>query len=188
MYVVIFVCMATIAIRIKVLTNLLIESFILILDRLVAHRGLQTQIDKSTNFVGSNNLVKAVRLREIMWLFIPSRAPHQGDCGKNAKNRLLCDEENSTFFTSIKSRWNCAHAIALLSRFKFANTICHICKYFNLISPPKVPTPNYYGELFLASMVQAPLESTPKCGKAESRSAKYQCWWRHDYKGWFNYS
>ncbi|XP_050312220.1 uncharacterized protein LOC126747541 [Anthonomus grandis grandis] len=94
-YIAPFVCMATKAIHIELVTSLGTEDFILALKRFVARRGNPISIssDNATNFKGANNSLNEVykffkehvceiqdflSTREIEWKFIPPNSPHWG--------------------------------------------------------------------------------------------------------------
>lgn len=94
-YVAIFVCMATKAIHIEMVTDLTSESFIATLKRFFARRGKCSTLfsDNATNFVGAYSELKRLHnlLRHpdeivgrflsadgIVWKFIPPRAPNFG--------------------------------------------------------------------------------------------------------------
>lgn len=111
-YLCLFVCFATKAIHIEVVTDLTTDSFVAALSRFVARRGASSDIylDNATNFVGaSNQLNRVVRTlinnrntkdelnklslhHNINFHFIPPSAPHQGgiwESGiKSAKTHL----------------------------------------------------------------------------------------------------
>ncbi|XP_036345643.1 uncharacterized protein LOC118754877, partial [Rhagoletis pomonella] len=96
-YIAIFVCFATKAVHVEVVSDLSSDAFIAALKRLVARRGLPSDIfcDNATNFVGASNQLEALKqflfkddtiksinkfcVREfINFHFIPPRAPHFG--------------------------------------------------------------------------------------------------------------
>ncbi|XP_076295805.1 uncharacterized protein LOC143216540 [Lasioglossum baleicum] len=93
-YVAVFVCFATKAIHLEVVSDLTTEAFIAALKRFVARRGLCKNIysDNGTNFVGANNeltdhhkaMSKDEKLkhflisREMSWHFMPALSPHFG--------------------------------------------------------------------------------------------------------------
>ncbi|XP_036149070.1 uncharacterized protein LOC118647739 [Monomorium pharaonis] len=96
-YIAIFVCFATKAAHIEIVSDLTIEAFLGALKRFVSRRGSPTDIysDNGTTFVGANrqisefyDLIKdeqsqrtikeSLRSHEITWHFIPPHAPHFG--------------------------------------------------------------------------------------------------------------
>lgn len=92
-YAVIFVCFATHAVHIKVMSALSTEAFLLCLQRFVGRRGTPRNIysDNATNFVGAKNMLLAgnssiqnyAYKKSFNWVFIPPKAPHHGiSCSK----------------------------------------------------------------------------------------------------------
>lgn len=96
-YIAIFVCMATKAVHIELVTGLSTNDFIKTLKRFISRRGNPEVIysDNATNFVGANNQLKELyqlfqnkdhvnsvkeylSLNEIQFNFIPPRSPHWG--------------------------------------------------------------------------------------------------------------
>lgn len=94
-YVSLFVCFATKAIHLELVTDLSTDSFIAALRRFVSRRGkpLQIMSDNGTNFIGANNELKNLgkfllstsnQITElnasegINWSFIPAYSPHFG--------------------------------------------------------------------------------------------------------------
>ena len=96
-YIAIFVCFATKAVHIEIVSDLTTEAFIAALKRFISRRGLPTSIhtDNGTNFVGAkNDLQELYRFlssstasssiqsflltNRITWHNIPVRAPHFG--------------------------------------------------------------------------------------------------------------
>ncbi|XP_043862795.1 uncharacterized protein LOC122756642 [Drosophila santomea] len=96
-YLAVFVCFATKAIHVEVVSDLTTDSFIASLKRFIARRGLPSDIfcDNATNFVGANNKLESLkqflfkdettrtihyfcRSEFINFHFIPPRAPHFG--------------------------------------------------------------------------------------------------------------
>lgn len=94
-YACVFVCLASKAIHIELVSSLSTDDFIEALDRFTARRGLPTvlQSDHGTNFVGASRFLKAVHsavyahkqrlldhlaTKGIEWKFIPPRSPHFG--------------------------------------------------------------------------------------------------------------
>ena len=96
-YIAIFVCFATKAIHIEVVTSLTTESFLAALRRFIARRGRPRHIhsDNGTNFIGAANELRSIykmlhsssemtTIRDYLtsegcdWHFIPPHAPHFG--------------------------------------------------------------------------------------------------------------
>lgn len=95
-YVALFVCLATKAIHVELVTDLSAKKFLLAFKRFIARRGIPANVytDNGTNFVGaSNELPNLLRDQcakqtqeiadellklEVKWHFIPSHAPHFG--------------------------------------------------------------------------------------------------------------
>lgn len=96
-YVSVFVCFNTKAIHLELVGDLTTDSFIGALKRFIARRGKVTTIfsDNATNFVGASRELKELydllnsdihqkgvtnylKNKEIVWKFIPPRAPHFG--------------------------------------------------------------------------------------------------------------
>lgn len=111
-YIALFVCMASKAVHMEVVTGLSTEAFILTLKRFIARRGNPTCIysDNGTNFTGTAHQLKEIReffktqdvsdsvrtylaQNDIRWKFIPPRSPHWGGLWesaiKSAKSHLL---------------------------------------------------------------------------------------------------
>ena len=95
MYISLFVCFATKAIHLEIVSNLTTEACIAALKRFVARRGVPAAIfsDNGTNFIGARNeliqlkLILAKRRTSVsqfatslgtQWTMIPPRAPHFG--------------------------------------------------------------------------------------------------------------
>ena len=96
-YIALFVCLATKAVHLELVSDLSSNDFLAALRRLVSRRGCPAEIisDNGTNFVGANHeLLRVYRLtrsatfnkniqpfltqHRINWRFNPSRAPHFG--------------------------------------------------------------------------------------------------------------
>lgn len=134
-YLCVFVCLATKAVHLEVVSSLSVEAFIAAFTRFVSRRGLPSLIrsDRGTNYVGANNYIKEVcqflvkneiilkeefRRQNIHWEFNPPASPHMGGLHeaavKSAKNLLkrevgdiiLTFEELSTIFSKIESILN----------------------------------------------------------------------------------
>ncbi|XP_037930721.1 uncharacterized protein LOC119665565 [Teleopsis dalmanni] len=110
-YIAIFICMATKAVHIEVVSSLSTDAFIAALKRMIGRRGLPSDIfcDNATNFVGASNLLTELKSflfnkitqssiiqycasEFINFHFIPPRAPHFGGLWeaavKSAKGHL----------------------------------------------------------------------------------------------------
>ena len=106
-YLCLFVCFATKAIHLEIVTSLSTPDFIACLRRFIARRGLPSDFfsDNGTNFVGASNelrklleLVKTESVKNFVaenkckWNFIPPSSPHFGglwEAGvKSAKSHL----------------------------------------------------------------------------------------------------
>ncbi|XP_075213757.1 uncharacterized protein LOC142319964 [Lycorma delicatula] len=97
-YVAIFVCLATHAIHIELVSNLTSQAFLAALRRFTARRGHVANLysDNGTNFVGANNELNSLRKlnfhdkefntdienyaakSQLKWHFIPANSPHFG--------------------------------------------------------------------------------------------------------------
>lgn len=114
-YIALFICMATKAIHIEVVSDLTTEAFLAALRRFVARRGICRHIysDNGTNFKGADTYLQQVTeivrkneirnecLRNVIeWHFIPPRAPHFGgiwEAGvKSVKSHLKRTMSNIT--------------------------------------------------------------------------------------------
>lgn len=108
-YICLFICMATRAIHLELVTDLTTDCFLSALRRFISRRGIPKAItsDNGTNFVGAANKLKDLQLYfnnnsnslisgaadlGIVWKFIPPRAPNFGglwEAGvKSVKNHL----------------------------------------------------------------------------------------------------
>lgn len=132
-YVCVFICMATKAVHIELISDLSSDGFLSLLKRFVSRRGICTDIysDNATNFVGVNNeLIEQEEIfntnkiktyfneNQINWHFIPPRSPHFGGLWeaavksiKHHLKRLLTDnpltyEEFYTLLTQIEASLN----------------------------------------------------------------------------------
>lgn len=96
-YIALFICMATKAVHLEVVSSLDTAHFIMTLKRFIARRGLPSVIlsDNATNFLGARNELKEIydffklhnKLNsikgfladtQVKWKFIPPRSPHWG--------------------------------------------------------------------------------------------------------------
>lgn len=134
-YIALFVCFATKAVHIELVTDLTADCFIAALKRFVGRRGLCNNLysDNGTTFVGANNKLRELhRLlknskREICaylsqkyidWHFIPPRSPHFGGIWESniksmkrhlhrtIQNNILTYEELTTVLIGIESCLN----------------------------------------------------------------------------------
>jgi hypothetical protein len=140
-YITLFICVATKAIHLELVSNLTSESFIAALKRFIARRGLMDHLysDNGSNFVGANRELKEFFkseefLRQVhdyaaktqfQWHFIPLNSPHFGalwEAGvKSLKyhwkrivgKALLTFEEFITLITQIEVCLNSRPLIAL---------------------------------------------------------------------------
>ncbi|XP_063989696.1 uncharacterized protein LOC135168980 [Diachasmimorpha longicaudata] len=102
-YVAVFVCLATKAVHLEIVSDLTTEGFLAALRRFIARRGVCSHIysDNGTNFVGANNELKEIHeflmnedqqqkilqfatLKEIRWHFIPAQSPNFGGLWESA--------------------------------------------------------------------------------------------------------
>lgn len=99
-YICLFVCFATKAVHLELVSDLSSEAFLAALRRFIARRGRCSVIhsDCGTNFVGANNYLtqimqNAAETEKIKWQFNPPSAPHFGglwEAGvKSVKGHLL---------------------------------------------------------------------------------------------------
>lgn len=92
-YVSVFICLATKAVHLEVVSDMTTEAFVAALKRFISRRGICRNIhsDNGTNFVGANNELKDIReairdervqkfltAKEITWHFTPALSPHFG--------------------------------------------------------------------------------------------------------------
>lgn len=129
-YIAVFVCFATRAVHLELVSGLDTDHFLQALRRLIARRGPIATIysDNGLNFVGANNFLKEIYHKQsewatgkvpnmfnITWKFITPHAPHQGGLHeaavKSAKKHLykiigeqkLTYEEYSTLLTQVEA-------------------------------------------------------------------------------------
>lgn len=124
-YLCLFVCCATKAVHLELVSDLSRDAFLAALRRFISRRGRCTRIhsDCGTNFVAASKFIAdimqhAVESEKIDWRFIPPSAPHFGglwEAGiKSVKNHLirlvgdqiLTYEELYTVFTQIEALLN----------------------------------------------------------------------------------
>lgn len=131
-YICIFVCFATKAIHLELVSDLSSDNYLCALRRFIARRGRCTEIvsDNATNFVGANRYLmkifaEAVKSEQIKWSFNPPHASHFGglfEAGiKSVKTHLarvigdqcLTYEEFNTVLIQIESLLNSRPLCAL---------------------------------------------------------------------------
>ncbi len=121
-YLALFVCLATKAVHLDIVSDLTTEAFLTSLKRFISRRGLPTEIhtDNGTNFRGAkNDLISSYLLTQrISWHCIPERAPHFGGFSEAAMistkfhlkrvmgSQRLDYEEFSTVATQVESCLN----------------------------------------------------------------------------------
>jgi hypothetical protein len=165
-YVALFICMATKAIHLELVSNLTSEAFIAALKRFIARRGLINHLysDNGSNFVGANRELKAFFKSEefsqqvqnyaaktqFQWHFIPPNSPHFGglwEAGvKSLKyhwkriigKALLTFEEFSTLMTQVEACLNSRPLIALSNE---PNDPSYLSPGHCLIGAPLTPLP-----------------------------------------------
>jgi len=140
-YICLFICSATRAVHLELVSNLSTEAFLAALRRFIARRGYSTKIlsDNGTNFVGESNYLKTLfRLlkephiqdfassKNIEWSFIPSFSPNFGGLlessiklakrhlYKTCQGVILTFEELSTLLCQIEACIN-SRSLAPLS-------------------------------------------------------------------------
>lgn len=109
-YISLFICMATKAIHIELVTSLSSVAFIAALKRFIGRRGIPSRIfsDNGTNFVGTNSILIDKKLhyfntsKGIEWHFIPPSSPHFGglwEAGVKATKHHLKRQLGSAILT-----------------------------------------------------------------------------------------
>ncbi|KAJ8735648.1 hypothetical protein PYW07_007268 [Mythimna separata] len=118
-YFCVFVCVATKAVHVELVSSLSVEAFIAAFTRFVSRRGLPSLIrsDRGTNFVGANKYLKEVnqfllekehilkeqfRRQHIHWEFNPPASPHMGglfEAAVKSVKQLLKREIGDTIMT-----------------------------------------------------------------------------------------
>lgn len=111
-HVAIFVCLATKAVHIEVVSDQTSDAFIAALERFTSRRGNVTHIfsDNGTNFVGAHkilakdftawmdeNTLNQLAQKGITWRFNPPNAPHMGGCRQIGKNAYDSNYWQSNF-------------------------------------------------------------------------------------------
>lgn len=124
-YVCVFVCNATKAVHIELVSDLTADAFLAALRRFIARRGTCHEIisDNGTNFVAANRMLnqylqQAAESQSIVWKFNPPSSPHMGGLFeaaiKSVKNHLkrvigqqvLTFEELYTVLTQVEALLN----------------------------------------------------------------------------------
>lgn len=135
-YVAVFVCMATKAIHLEVVSDMSTDAFLNAFKRFIARRGKPSDVftDNGTNFFGANReltelrtlfeqenrhkIIDSTSADKIKWHFIPPRAPHFGGLWeasvksfkrhfyKVAANAALTFEEAVTFVSQVEAILN----------------------------------------------------------------------------------
>lgn len=134
-YIAVFVCFATRALHLELVSALTTEAFLATLKRFVGRRGKPAQMysDNGTNFQGAynelsklanflqnnaNSIVEAIENKGISWSFIPASSPHFGGLWESgvrtvkyhlkrvAGNALLTFEDLSTLLIEIEAVLN----------------------------------------------------------------------------------
>lgn len=116
-YVCVFICFATKAAHLELVSDLTTEAFILSLRRFASRRGMPSQIfsDNGKNFIGANNrlhelgkflknnsdLTRSLVNERFNWNFLPPYSPHMGGiweaCVKSMKTHLYRVMNNQSF-------------------------------------------------------------------------------------------
>ncbi|XP_055932021.1 uncharacterized protein LOC129962299 [Argiope bruennichi] len=129
-YLCLFICTATRAVHLELVSSMSTEAFLVALRRFIARRGHPTDVlsDNGSNFIGSDNYLKQLfklvqdqsvqnflTVRNISWKFIPSYAPNFGGVWessiklakrhlcKTCQGDLLNFEELSTLLCQIEA-------------------------------------------------------------------------------------
>ncbi|XP_015119021.1 uncharacterized protein LOC107042476 [Diachasma alloeum] len=134
-YIAVFVCFATKAVHLELVSDLTTEAYLAALNRFTARRGVCSQLysDNGTNFVGTSRalseifeflttneteLVERLAKQRISWSFIPPRSPHFGGLWEAAvkimkrhlntvtQGRVMTYEEYYTLLTEIEAILN----------------------------------------------------------------------------------
>ncbi|XP_046748844.1 uncharacterized protein LOC124412770 [Diprion similis] len=161
-WIAVFTCFATKAIHLELVAELTSESFLAVLRRFVARRGICSQIvsDNSTNFVGADGELKEVFeflekegntiseylfQQKITWKFIPPRAPQIGGLWEAAvkatkrqlntvtKGLVPTFEEYLTLLTVTRQSAVGPNTCSPVNRF-LKSTRCH-----HLVTRPRTP-------------------------------------------------
>lgn len=125
-YVALFICLATKAVHLELVSNLSAEGFLAALRRMINRRGTINHMysDNGTNFVGANNALERTKIQQgltdncIQWHFIPPSSPHFGGIWESGIKSLkyhlvrvigeqkLSYEEMNTILTQIEGCLN----------------------------------------------------------------------------------
>ena len=125
-YIALFVCFATKAVHLELVSDMKTENFMAALTRFISRRGLPLKIhsDNGSTFSGARNeledlkeffqqnaesIYKFASLKGFQWCFIPPRAPHFGglwEAGIKSVKSLLKRSLGDTVFTYIRNVFN----------------------------------------------------------------------------------
>lgn len=136
-WIAVFVCLATRAIHLELVSSASTDAFMAAFRRLVARRGrvVEVRSDNGTNFVGASNLLNEIKEKGLInqtesdfnlkWIFTTPNAPHMGgiyeSAVKSVKNHLvriigettLTFEEYATILTQVEACVNSRPICAL---------------------------------------------------------------------------
>uniref|UniRef100_A0A8D8LZD7 Integrase catalytic domain-containing protein n=2 Tax=Cacopsylla melanoneura TaxID=428564 RepID=A0A8D8LZD7_9HEMI len=192
----IFICFATKAVHLELLTSLSTDVFLAALDRFVGRRGLPQSMfsDRGTNFVGaarqisellsSNNISRHLGNQNISWIFNPPSAPNFGglwEAGvKSTKVHLARVIQNQSFSYEMFSTLLIRIEAILNSR-----PICALCTHPD--DGVDTLTPGHF-------LIGSPLLARPEVDVSDDYIPPLRRWalitqaaqsfwkrWRHDY-------